>query len=300
MQVLVSGATGFVGRHLVGQLRARGDEVVAVTRDAKKADRVLGEGIRAVSWQETELRQAVRSSQALVNLAGELIFGRRWSAAQKQRILDSRVDATERLVAAIEPDGPKPAVLVSGSAIGYYGARGDEDVVEETPPGNDFLTDVCKRWEGAALKAEEAGVRTVLIRTGIVLGREGGALQQMAFPFRLFVGGRVGSGRQWFSWIHIDDLVGIILHAIDTESVRGPLNATSPEPRTNADFSKALGRALGRPSWLPVPALSLRLLFGEGADILVTGQRVLPKRAEASGYRFRYPTAEEALADLYR
>jgi uncharacterized protein (TIGR01777 family) len=300
VQVLVSGATGFVGRHLVERLRARGDDIVAVTRDAAKAQRVLGEGVRAVSWQDDELRDAVGLSQALVNLAGEMIFGRRWSAAQKQRILGSRVEATERLVAAIAPDGPKPAVLVSGSAIGYYGAHGDEELDEDTPPADDFLADVCKRWEGAALKAEEAGVRTVLVRTGIVLGRDGGALKQMALPFRLFVGGTVGSGRQWFSWIHIDDLTGIILHAIDSESLRGPVNATAPEPKTNADFSKALGRALGRPSWLPVPAFALRLLIGEGANFILTGQRVLPKRALASGYSFTYPTADEALADLYR
>ncbi len=298
MQVLVSGATGFIGRRLVKELQARGDEVVAVTRDSEKAKRLLGEGIRTVTWQEGELREGVGSSQAMVNLAGEIIFGQRWSAAQKQRILDSRVESTERLVAAIGRDGPKPAVLVSGSAIGYYGAHEDEDLDEDSPPGDDFLADVCKRWESAALRAEESGVRTVLLRTGIVLGRGGGALQRMAMPFRLFAGGPVGSGRQWFSWIHIDDLVGIILHAIDTETVRGPLNATAPEPRTNADFSKALGRALGRPSWLPVPAFALRLLFGEGAGFLVTGQRVLPKRAQASGYSFKYPTAEEALADL--
>jgi uncharacterized protein (TIGR01777 family) len=300
VQVLVSGATGFIGRRLVRELRARGDEVVAVTRDSEKAKHLLGEGIRTVTWQEGELREGVGSSQAMVNLAGEIIFGQRWSAAQKQRILDSRVESTERLVAAIGRDAPKPAVLVSGSAIGYYGAHEDEDLDEDAPPGDDFLADVCKRWESAALRAEESGVRTVLLRTGIALGRGGGALQRMAMPFRLFAGGPVGSGRQWFSWIHVDDLVGIVLHAIDTESVRGPVNATAPEPRTNADFSKALGRALGRPSWLPVPAFALRVLFGEGASFLVTGQRVLPKRALASGYSFKYPSAEEALADLYR
>lgn len=300
MQVVVSGATGFVGRHLVAQLQERGDEVVAVTRDTGKALRLLGRGVRAVTWREDELREAVGSAGAIVNLAGEIIFGQRWSAAQKQRILDSRVEATEKLVAAIQRDGPKPAVLVSGSAIGYYGAHEDEDLDEGSPPGDDFLADVCKRWESAALAAEEAGVRTVVIRTGIVLGQGGGALQRMAMPFRLFAGGPVGSGRQWFSWIHIDDLTGIILHAIDSEDLRGPLNATAPEPRTNVDFSKALGRALGRPSWIPVPAFALRLLFGEGAGFLVTGQRVLPKRTEASGYSFKYPTAEEALADLYR
>ncbi len=236
---------------------------------------------------------------AIVNLAGESLMGKRWTPRRKAAIRESRVAATSALVRAIVA-APRPPVLVNGSAVGVYGPRGDEPLTEDTPPGSGFLAEVCTAWEAAALDAARS-TRVVVLRTGVVLSREGGALQQLALPFRLFVGGRVGSGRQYLSWIHLDDWVSLAEWALLTASVSGPVNATAPVPVTNAELASALGTALGRPAFVPTPGFAVRLALGEMADdVILTGQRVLPARAQALGFEFRYKEIGPALASIYR
>src|SRR5690606_31494290 len=234
-------------------------------------------------------------ADAVVNLAGAGI-ARRWTRAAKRLILDSRVRTTEAVVRALQRAGG-PRVLVNASAVGYYGPRGDERVTEREGPGDDFLARVCRAWEAAAVEAERAGVRVVRLRTGFVVGR-GGGLRLMALPFRLFVGGPLGSGRQWMPWIHIEDVVGMIRFALDRDDVSGPLNVSAPEPVRNRDFAWGLGGVLGRPSVFPAPALALRLVMGEAADMILTGQRAVPEAALAAGYRFRFTDPEAALRDV--
>ncbi|HZT79578.1 MAG TPA: TIGR01777 family oxidoreductase, partial [Gemmataceae bacterium] len=262
-----------------------------------------GDPMRPGAWTD-----AVADCDAVIHLAGENIFGKRWGAAFKQLLHDSRVRGTENVVAALSrnprtADG-RPRVLVSASAIGWYGPHGDEELTEDAPPGDDFLARVCVDWERAARAAEPLGVRVALVRVGVVLDREGGALAQLLTPFKLGLGGPVGwtpwSGRQYLSWIHHADMVGLFLLALDNPGAAGPLNGTAPHPVTNREFGKALGRALHRPAFLPVPPLALRLMLGEVAHIVATGQRVLPKRPLALGYAFRFPTIDAALADILK
>jgi uncharacterized protein (TIGR01777 family) len=234
-----------------------------------------------------------------VNLAGESI-AQRWTKAAKERILASRLEATERLRAAIEKAILKPSVLVNASAVGIYGPMGEEILDEESPPGSDFLAATCVAWEEAARKAGPLGVRVVLIRTGVVLGREGGALAKMLPPFKAFLGGPVGGGGQWMSWIHQDDLVALYVFALESSQVQGPLNGTAPSPVTMKNFATALGHALHRPSFLPVPAPAVRLLLGEMATVVLDGQRVVPKKAQALGFPFRFPGIDAALRDVAR
>ncbi len=278
MKVLVLGASGFVGKHLTAALRARGDDVVTAS---------LREPAAAA--------EAAAQCDAVVNLSGEPI-GQRWNADVKRRIEESRVDAPARFLEALATQERRCTVYVSASAVGYYGTSETETFVEERPPGNDFLASVCTAWEREALRAGELGMRVALVRTGVALGSDGGALEKMLPPFRAGMGGVVGSGRQWISWIHIDDLVGVYLMALD--GVTGPVNACAPNPVTNADFTKTLGEALKRPTVLPVPTFALRALLGEGAQILLEGQRVLPKRTEELGYRFLFTDLKDALANL--
>ena len=297
MRVLVSGGTGFIGSALMARLRSRKDQGRVITRDLAHATSVLGQEIDWVAPDADPKAMFAGGVDAVVNLAGESIFGRRWTAAQKARIRDSRVAGTRRLVAAMGalPAEARPKVFVSGSAIGYYGPRGDQELQEDAPAGQDFLAEVCREWEKAALEAEALGIRVVLVRTGIVLGKNGGALAQMLTPFRLGIGGPIGAGKQWMSWIHLDDHVSLMLHAIATPALAGPVNATAPRPVTSRGFAKTLGKVLRRPAFLPTPRLALKLLFGESADILATGQRVLPARALASGFAFAFPDLEPAL-----
>jgi uncharacterized protein len=287
MRVLVTGGTGFVGAPLCHALRGAGHAVHVVTRHPEAAD---GTG---VAWDD--IGQAVREAEAVVNLAGEPIAARRWTEERKRRIRDSRVEATRRLVAAIAASEPRPAVLLSASAVGYYGPHGDEPLDETAGPGSDFLAQVCTAWESEALGAERAGVRVVRLRLGVVLAADGGALARMLPPFRAFVGGPIGSGRQWMSWIHRDDVTGLVVAALENDRWHGAVNATAPEPVTNAGFARALGRTLSRPAVLRTPATVLRLALGEMAEMLLTGQRVLPRVAEERGYRWRYPTLAPAL-----
>jgi len=282
MRVIVTGASGLIGTRLGAALRARGDEVVGVSlRSGPPAPGV------------------VSGSDAVVHLAGEPI-AQRWTESSREKIMSSRTEGTRGLVQAIAAADAPPPVLISASGIGYYGSRGDERLDESAAPGDDFAARVCVEWEREANAAAEHGVRVVTVRTGVALAKSGGALAKMLPPFKLGVGGPVAGGRQYLAWIHLDDLVGIYLAAIDNADWSGPVNATAPEPVTNAEFSKALGRALHRPAVAPVPAFALRLLYGDMAEIVTEGQRAVPARALALGHRFDHPDLDEALADALR
>jgi len=295
MRIVVAGGTGFLGQPLVDRLERGGDEVRVLSRRPASS--------RDVAWTPDGTTgpwaAVLDGADAVVNLAGESIAGGRWTAARKTRIRESRVRATRSLVSAIQQAARAPAVFLSGSAIGYYGPHGDEALTEQTPHGHDFLAGVCRDWEAEALRAAGTA-RVVLLRTGIALEKDGGALPQMALPFKLFGGGPVGSGRQYYSWIHRADWIGMVTWALRTSSVSGPLNLTAPNPTPNRDFAQTLGRVLRRPAFMPAPAFALRIVLGEMADaLLLTGQRVLPAQAEAHGFRFEYPTLEPALRSIY-
>ncbi|MDB4929032.1 MAG: hypothetical protein JWM10_1516 [Myxococcaceae bacterium] len=295
MRVGVVGATGFVGRSLVAALVARGDAVVAFSRDPARARRALPNGVEARSLDEITA-EVVGALDAVVNLAGEPVGAKRWDDAYRAAIRESRVRTTRRVVDAIGAAERRPKVLVNASAVGFYGPRGDEEVTESAPPGDDFLAGVCRDWEREAERVAEFGVREVRPRIGVVLGEAGGSLEKMLLPFKLFVGGPVGNGRQWFPWVHLDDVVGAITWALDHDDLRGAVNVTAPEPVRYARFAEALGRRLRRPSWLPVPGFALRLALGPMAEVVVTGQRAVPAALLASGYPFKYPRLDGALA----
>lgn len=314
MRVFVTGGTGLVGSHLVKRLRDRGDHVMLLTRRPDAATSFAGPNCAIIPGDPTQPGtwvHAVADCDAVVNLAGEGLFNRRWNQEFKDQIRTSRVKATENIVAALGQSGTaatvsdrpvsreaRRRVLVNASAIGIYGPHGDEELSEDSLPGNDFLATVCVDWEKAAEPAAAHGVRLVLLRTGIVLAKDGGALKQMLTPFKMFVGGPVGDGKQWMSWIHIDDEVGLILYALDNAGVNGPLNATAPKPVTNRDFATALGKTLGRPSFMPTPGFMLGFMLGESAQIVTSGQRVLPRKAIDTGYQFKFTDVEAALRDL--
>jgi uncharacterized protein (TIGR01777 family) len=287
---------------LAASLAAAKHDVIVLTR-AASGDRSRRDGVRRVAWRPDgsvgDWAAALDGADAVVNLAGESIAGRRWSAPHKQRILDSRVLATRSLVAAIRQASLPPEVFVSGSAVGYYGPLGDEVVTEDHAPGSDFLARVCVVWEAEAAAAREIA-RTVMVRTGIVLTRDGGALPAMLPPFRVGAGGKVGSGRQYWPWIHLADWIDLIRFAIENKAVNGPLNATAPMPVTNAAFARALGRAMRRPAVMPAPAFALRILLGEMADaLLLGGQRVVPAKAERLGFQFAFRDVQSALDALF-
>jgi hypothetical protein len=277
MRIAIAGSSGFLGTALKAALAARGDEAAPLRRDGGDWAPVL-EGAAAV-----------------VNLAGANIASGRWTARRKALILGSRVETTRRLVEALGRCARRPSVLVNASAVGYYGDAGDAPVAEDAPAGGGFLASVCQAWEAEADGAAKHGARVVKARLGVVLGPGGGALPRMALPFRLFLGGPLGSGRQWLSWVSLEDAVAAILFALDRSDLSGPVNVVSPLPVTNAEFSAALGRALGRPCWLPAPAFALRLALGEMADMLLGGQRAAPRRLEAAGFRFSRPLLADAL-----
>ncbi|MCK5138405.1 MAG: TIGR01777 family oxidoreductase, partial [Thermodesulfovibrionia bacterium] len=254
-----------------------------------------------LTWQAPALipSDTMSDFDAVINLAGEPIVSSRWTKVRKERIMSSRIHTTHALVQSMQNAHQRPTVLISASAIGYYGAHEDEEVTEETQPATDFLAEVCKAWEAEALKAQELGVRVVLIRIGAVLESDGGALPPMTIPFKFFLGGPIGSGKQWFSWIHRDDMVGIITYALENDFVSGPFNATAPQPVTNREFTSALGKALNRPSWLSVPGFIVRLSLGELGSVLLTGQRVLPEKILKAGYKFRFNEVNEALSAIF-
>ncbi|GMV39185.1 MAG: NAD-dependent nucleoside-diphosphate sugar epimerase [Myxococcales bacterium] len=293
MRTLVTGATGLIGRALIGRLDGT---VVVLSRHPEQASRRLG-GVEAHPWTpEAGLppAAALHGVDVIFNLAGEPVADGRWTVERKRRIRDSRVLGTRNLVAGLAAQQSRPRVLVSASAVGYYGDRGDEELDEASRPGTGFLADVCVEWEREAIAAEQLGVRVACVRTGVVLAT-GGALGKMLPAFRMGVGGRLGSGRQWMPWVHIDDEVGILLHASQDDRIRGAINAVGPLPVTNAELTRALGHALRRPALLPVPNVALRLALGELSEILTASQRVLPSAAERTGYTFEHPDLASAL-----
>ena len=298
MRVVVAGGTGFIGSLLWENLLAKGHDVVLLTRDASRSRDLIHPKVQVVSWAPGAAWESwVDGAGGIVNLAGESI-AQRWTKSAKARILASRLEATERLRAAIEKAILKPSVLVNASAVGIYGPRGEEPLSEDSPAGSDFLATTCVAWEEAARRVEPLGVRVVRLRTGVVLGREGGALPKMLPPFKAFLGGPVGGGGQFMSWIHVVDLAALYVFALENPETQGPLNGTAPNPVTMKSFATALGHALHRPSFLPVPAPAVRLLLGEMATVVLDGQRVVPAKAEALGFRFRFPEIDAALRDV--
>ena len=300
MRVAVTGATGTVGRALVRALTERGDDVTALSRNTERARDLLG--VDSEEWSDPQAGQppldALRGRDGVVNLLGEQI-AQRWSDDAKREIRDSRILSTRNLVSALGelPEGERPRVLVSQSGAGWYGFRGDERLDESAPAGDDFLAQLSVEWEAEAQRAEELGVRVVVNRTGMVLSDSGGALEKMLPFFKAGIGGPVAGGNQYVSWVHLDDVVGAILFELDTEAASGPINLTAPDAATNKELSKALGRALRRPAFAPVPALAVKALYGEMASIVTTGQRAVPARLTELGYRFRRPALEPAIRD---
>ncbi|MBM4418504.1 MAG: TIGR01777 family protein [Chloroflexi bacterium] len=302
MDLVVVGASGFIGRHLVAALSARGDSVRVVGRDPRRLDRLFPRA-RRFAWDPAAgplPADAVAGCDAVVNLAGEGVADRAWTPARKTLLRASRLDAARGIVRAIEAlgAGERPAAFLQGSAIGYYGERGEAELDESSTPGDNFLAWICRDLEAEARRAADVGTRVVVLRTGIVLGVEGGALPRLVLPFRLFVGGPLGNGRQWMSWIHRRDQIGLILHALDRREIAGALNLTAPRPARNVEVARAIGVALGRPAIMPTPRFALRLALGERVDFLLGSERVLPRAALASGYAFAFPEIGPALRDL--
>jgi uncharacterized protein (TIGR01777 family) len=298
MNVTMTGATGLIGKKLVQALRERGDGVTVLSRSPEKAGATLG--VEAVRWDPSAGPapvEALAHRDAVVHLAGEPV-AQRWSDDAKRRIRESREAGTRNLVAGLREAGTlAPRTLVASSAVGYYGKHGDEPVPESSPAGSDFLADVCVAWERESSAASELGLRVVQIRTGVVLDASGGALAKMLPPFKLGVGGPVAGGDQYLPWIHVDDLVALYLKALDDPSWSGPYNGSAPEPVANADFSKALGRALHRPAFAPVPAFAIKLLYGEMSEIVTEGQRAVPERVLSGGFTFAHADLDAALRD---
>ncbi|MBW4674012.1 MAG: TIGR01777 family oxidoreductase [Desmonostoc geniculatum HA4340-LM1] len=306
MKVAVTGATGFVGSLLVQRLHREGHRILVLTRNVTFAQKVFPSGafpnLEIVAYTPTKSgswQSAIALSDAVVNLAGEPIGEGRWTPERKQEILNSRKLGTQKIVEAIVNANPKPTVLVNASAIGYYGTSETATFDETSSSGKDFLAQVCQAWETEATKVKDAGVRLVILRFGIVLGN-GGALAKMIPPFKLFAGGPIGSGRQWFSWIHVDDLVNLILQALTKPEIEGVYNATAPNPVRMADLSHTLGEVMHRPSWLPVPGFAIEALLGDGAIVVLEGQKVLPKRTVETGFEYRYPNLQAALKEILR
>ncbi|MBI5568641.1 MAG: TIGR01777 family protein [Desulfomonile tiedjei] len=299
MRVFITGANGFVGTNLIRVLTEAGHSVTSLVRSATKAGRlpagvspVLGESTKPGDWQK-----AVAGHDVLINLAGTSIFSP-WNPAYKQLIVESRVLTTKNLVDAIPAQSGSQVTLLSTSAVGYYGCTGDEELNEDSPPGDDFLAALAKAWEAEALQAREKGVRVVITRFGVVLGRDGGALAQMVRPFRFFVGGPLGSGTQWFSWIHIQDLCRAVFFLLDHPEMEGPVNLAAPGSVRNRDLAHAIGKVLHRPSFMPAPGFMLRLILGEFAEVILAGQRVVPRVLTENGFSFNFPDIHAALDNL--
>lgn len=305
MRVIITGGTGLIGKALANSLAHDHHEVIVLSRNKNKTAG-LSNGVQLMQWDSSTADgwgHLVDGAGAVVNLAGESIAGEgfppsRWTSERKKRIRDSRINAGRAVTAAINAAATKPEVLVQSSAVGYYGVHGDEDITEEHPAGNDFLSDVAKEWEASTQAVEKMGVRRVIVRTGIVMTTHGGVLPQLSLPFKLFVGGPIGSGKQQMPWIHIDDEIGAIRFLIDTPSANGAFNLSAPEVLSNAQLSKVIGKVLSRPSFFPTPAIAFKLAFGELATLLVDGQRAIPKRLQEIGYPFKFAHAEPALRDL--
>ncbi len=300
MRVIITGGTGLIGRALAASLAGDGHEVIVLSRNPGRA-KGLPPGVRAIGWDGASAQgwgQWVDGAAAIVNLAGENLAEGRWTPERRRRIQGSRQRAGHAVMQALEAAAARPAVLIQASAVGYYGPHDDEFVDEGMPPGRNYQAEVCQVWEASTARAEQLGVRRAVIRTGVVLSRQGGALPRMLLPFHFFVGGPLGSGRQWFPWIHLADEVAAIRFLIDRADAQGPFNLCAPNPVTNAELAKTIGRTLHRPALIPVPAFVLRLLFGEMAAVLLEGQREQPAALLRLGYQFGYPALAPALADV--
>jgi uncharacterized protein (TIGR01777 family) len=300
MRVFITGATGFIGRALVSALPRENHQGIVWVRSPERARNLFAADteILAASAGAHILREALSRCDAVVNLAGESILGGRWTQARRRSLIQSRVQLTEQFVQAIRDASPRPGILISGSAVGYYGDRGSELLDESSAAGAGFLAQLCQDWEAAARAAETLGLRVMTLRTGVVLGREGGALEKMLPPFRFGLGGPVGAGRQYMPWIHLHDLVQLIVTALADSRYKGAINAVAPEAATNRELTRTLGRALHRPAVLPVPALALRLLFGEAASVLLDSQRVEPRRLRELGFPFSFATLDKSLSEI--
>jgi hypothetical protein len=300
MRVIITGGTGLIGRALSAALLNTGNEVIVLSRNPTKRHALPG-GVRLEGWDGQSANgwgHLVNEADAIVNLAGEGIADGRWSAERKERILNSRVQAGQALTAAIQQATTKPKVLIQSSAVGYYGARKDELLTEAASPGGDFLARVCFEWEASTAAVDKLGLRRPIIRTGIVLSNAGGAFPKLVLPFRLFAGGPVGSGKQWYPWIHIDDEVAAIQFLLNHERATGPFNLSAPEPLTNKALAAEIGKVMGKPAFMPAPGFAMQTLFGEMATVLLDGQRAMPQRLLDLGFTFKYPTAEAALRAL--
>ena len=300
MKIAIAGATGFVGSRLVPQLQAQGHQVIILTRSPQQASNRFGQAqivgynpLKSGEWQ-----QSISGCDAVINLAGEPIAEKRWTPAHKRSILDSRQLGTQKIVEAIALATIKPQVLINASAIGYYGTSETSKFDETSPAGMDFLAEVCTAWETAAQAVTANGTRVVILRLGIVLGENGGVLGKMLAPFSAFVGGPIGSGNQWFSWIHRDDVVKLIIAALNDTKMQGVYNATAPNPTTMTEFAQTLGTVMNRPSWLPVPNFALEAMLGEGAIVVLQGQQVVPTRTLAQGFNFQYSPLKPALTAI--
>jgi len=302
-RIIITGATGMIGKKLVNVLINRGDEVIIFSRDAKKAKLIFPKAKECVEWdyRKPELwKSKLENSDAVVHLAGINLFSKRWSEGFKREVIESRETSTQNLVGSIKSCTHKPEIFISASGIGYYGDCSDRILDEKSPKGSDFLADVCKVWERESQKAGEYGVRNVQIRTGLVLSTEDGALKQMLPPFKCFIGGPLGNGKQWASWLHIDDIVGIYLHAIDCKELIGAVNAASPNPIKMKEFAKTLGRVLKRPSFFSVPKFVLKIVVGEAAEVVTASQRIDIKKLLNSGYHFKFTELDKAFEDLLK
>lgn len=302
-RIIVTGATGLIGKKLVSSLRKNNYEVIVFSRNTKQSKLLLPDANKFVEWNYTNLNQwksEIEGIYAIIHLAGVNLFEKRWNEKFKSQILESRELSTRKLVDAIRSTVKKPDVFISASGIGIYGNGSDEMLDEQSTIGNDFLADVCKVWEDESQKVEAFGVRSVQIRTGLVLSNEDGALKQMLPAFKMFFGGPLGNGKQWSSWLHIDDIVAIYLHALENVSISGPINAVSPNPITMNEFAKALGKVLNRPSLFSVPKFMLKIIIGEAAEVVTGSQKVIPDKLIKNGYKFKFTKLEDALKDLLK
>jgi uncharacterized protein (TIGR01777 family) len=300
MRVIITGGTGLIGRTLAEQMSAEGHEVIVLSRNPSRA-KGFSPGVRLVAWDARTSEgwsQSVEGADAIVNLAGAGLADWLWTKSRKQILVESRIKAGEAVSEAVAKAENKPRVVIQASAIGYYGPQGEQPIKESQAPGDDFLAELCQKWEASSRPVEEQGVRRVIIRTGLVLSRNGGVLPRLLLPIRFFVGGPLGSGEQYYAWIHLQDQVRAIRFLIEDETTRGAFNLTAPNPLPNADFMETLSRSFGRPSWLPVPEFAMRLLIGDMATVVVDGQRAVPAKLEQAGFNFNYSSLEEAMQEL--
>ena len=302
MKFVITGGTGFLGSALLNKCIEDKHGILLLTRKPRALSDLEKIYVEVAQWDGRTLGpwvQRMEEADAIINFAGESIGGGRWTQGRKERIINSRLNATKVLIEAVGKLSKKPNVLINASGVGYYGVDVQNEVTETSPSGNDFLAQVCTRWEQEASKAEDLGLRVVRFRNGVVLEKNGGALKKMIFPYLFFIGGTLGSGQQWFPWIHREDLMQIIYYTIKNSQVRGPINVVAPEIVTMKQFCKALGKAMHRPSLMTVPDFVLRMLFGEMADMILTGQRAIPKKLQEAGFKFKYPTIESALRTIF-